>query len=105
MLELLCQTLCSRAINWVTNDRINNKYEVNDGSLVLVTGTPKESGKEKLINTVSDLATIGLATLGQRDVNESRRKSSAIKIAEELKQQKWMLLRKELKHGIRQFKV
>lgn len=57
--------LVGRAVNLVTGDKINNKYEVaENGQLVLVTGVPKESGREKAVNTAGDLATIGLAVLG-----------------------------------------
>ncbi|TLX25761.1 HNH endonuclease [Chryseobacterium indologenes] len=54
-----------RTANVVANDRFNNKYEVdNDGGLTLLTGVPKESFKEKVVNGSFDLATLGLAALG-----------------------------------------
>lgn len=54
----------ARTANVLTNDAIRNKYEVDDdGSLILMTGVPKESFKEKVVNGSFDLATIGL-TLG-----------------------------------------
>ena len=56
--------LVARTVNVFTGDKINNKYEVENGSLVLVTGVPKESGREKLVNTIGDLATIGLSVAG-----------------------------------------
>ena len=57
--------LVGRGINVVTGDKIRNKYEVDDdGSLTLVVGVPKETTKEKVINTLGDLTTIGLAAAG-----------------------------------------
>lgn len=59
--------LTVRAINlFRSNDnQINNKYEVGgDGSMVLVTGVPQETTGEKVVNTIGDVATIGLALAG-----------------------------------------
>lgn len=54
-----------RTINVVTNDAVRNRYIVNSqGQLVLETGVPKESFKEKVVNGSFDLATIALAGVG-----------------------------------------
>ncbi|MDQ1097684.1 MULTISPECIES: DUF6443 domain-containing protein [Chryseobacterium] len=57
--------LSARAYNVLISDRVRNKYEVDEsGYLNLVTGVPKETKKEKIVNTIGDLATIGLAAIG-----------------------------------------
>ncbi|AZA84950.1 sugar-binding protein [Chryseobacterium lactis] len=54
-----------RTGNVVANNRFNSKYEVdNEGFLTLMTGVPKESFKEKVVNGAMDLATLGLAAFG-----------------------------------------
>lgn len=79
--------LVARTVNVFTGDKINNKYEVENGSLVLVTGVPKESGREKAVNTVGDLATIGLAALGgpQGALTAQGGKAPLLKAVQEVK--------------------
>ncbi|ROH90616.1 HNH endonuclease [Chryseobacterium cucumeris] len=55
----------ARTVNVLTNDAVRNKYVVDDdGGLTLLTGVPKESFKEKVVNGSFDLATIGMAAVG-----------------------------------------
>ncbi|AZB16740.1 hypothetical protein EG352_02610 [Chryseobacterium indologenes] len=77
-----------RTANVVANDRFNNKYEVdNDGGLTLLTGVPKESFKEKVVNGSFDLATLGMAALGGPEgvLMSQGGKAPAIKAIEEVK--------------------
>ncbi len=77
-----------RTINVLTNDAIRNKYEVgDDGRLTLVTGVPKESFKEKVVNGAFDLATIGLAAFGGPEgvLTTQGGKAPALKAIEEVK--------------------
>ncbi|WP_353151451.1 DUF6443 domain-containing protein [Chryseobacterium sp.] len=77
-----------RTINFFTNDAVRNKYQVDDdGGLTLVTGVPKESFKEKVVNGAFDLATIGMAALGGPEgvLTSQGGKAPAIKAVEEVK--------------------
>jgi RHS repeat-associated protein len=77
-----------RTANVVTNDKFRNKLEVDtDGSLVLLTGVPKESFKEKVVNGSYDLATLGLAAFGGPEgvLMTQGGKAPAIKAIEEIK--------------------
>ncbi|SHM45076.1 HNH endonuclease [Chryseobacterium carnipullorum] len=54
-----------RGYNSVAKNEINNAYEVgSDGRLALTIGVPKETTKEKIVNSAFDLATIGMAAFG-----------------------------------------
>ncbi|MEB4759084.1 DUF6443 domain-containing protein [Chryseobacterium indologenes] len=85
-----------RTANVVSNDRFNNKYEVdNDGGLTLLTGVPKESFKEKVVNGTMDLGTLGLAALGgvEGALTVQGGKAPAIKAIEEVKTEAKSLIR------------
>ena len=80
--------LFGRGYNAVAGNKVNNKYEVGgDGSLTLVTGVPKETTGEKIVTTLGDLATIGLAFLGGPEgaLTAQGGKSGVLKTAEEAK--------------------
>ncbi len=80
--------LFGRGVNVVTGDKIRNKYVVDEmGRLVLLKGVPKETGKEKVVNTLGDLATIGLAAAGgpQGMLMTQGGKAPALKGLEEIK--------------------
>ncbi|WP_241676947.1 polymorphic toxin type 8 domain-containing protein [Chryseobacterium sediminis] len=77
-----------RTANVITNDAVRNKYVVDeDGSLTLLTGVPKESFKEKVVNGSFDLATLGMAALGGPEgvLTMQGGKAPAIKAVEEVK--------------------
>ena len=76
-----------RTINFFTNDAISNKYKVEGGILILETGVPKESFKEKVVNGSYDLATIAMATAGgpKGALMGKGGKAPAIKAVEEVK--------------------
>lgn len=64
-LRASASNLTSRGINEVRNPSTINKYEVDDeGYLTLIVGAPRETTKEKIVNSIGDLATIGLAAAG-----------------------------------------
>jgi hypothetical protein len=80
--------LVGRGYNVVSGDKIRNKYEVDDeGYLNLIVGVPKETTKEKIVNTVGDLATIGLAVAGGPEgmLMAQGGKAPALKGVEEIK--------------------
>ncbi|WP_276528637.1 RHS repeat-associated core domain-containing protein, partial [Chryseobacterium rhizosphaerae] len=77
-----------RTINVLTNDAVRNKYEVEgNGALTLMTGVPRESFKEKVVNGSLDLATIGLAAFGgvEGALTAQGGKAPALKAIEEVK--------------------
>ncbi|ASE62554.1 hypothetical protein CEQ15_14145 [Chryseobacterium indologenes] len=77
-----------RTANVVANDRFTNKFQVeSDGSMTLMTGVPKESFKEKVVNGAMDLATLGLAAFGgvEGALTAQGGKAPAIKAIEEVK--------------------
>ncbi|WP_228457756.1 polymorphic toxin type 8 domain-containing protein [Chryseobacterium sp. C3] len=51
-------------VNFITGDKVRNRYEVDGASLVLVTGVPKQTTKEKLVNSAWDLGTLALTAAG-----------------------------------------
>ncbi|UTX49575.1 polymorphic toxin type 8 domain-containing protein [Chryseobacterium sp. MA9] len=78
----------ARTVNVLTNNAVSNKYVVEgDGGLTLLTGVPKESFKEKVVNGSFDLATIGMAALGGPEgvLTMQGGKAPAIKAVEEVK--------------------
>ncbi|NML56759.1 DUF6443 domain-containing protein [Chryseobacterium cheonjiense] len=80
--------LVGRGINSVIGDKIRNKYVVDEiGGLVLQTGVPVETTKEKVVNTIGDLATIGLAVAGGPEgmLMAQGGKAPALKGLEEIK--------------------
>lgn len=57
--------LVMRGYNSIAKNEKNNRYDVgSDGRLTLTIGVPKETTKEKIVNSAFDLATIGLAAVG-----------------------------------------
>lgn len=57
--------LTRRGVDEIRNPNTINKYEVDDeGYLTLIVGAPKENTQEKVVNSLGDLATIGLAAAG-----------------------------------------
>lgn len=77
-----------RTVNVLTNDAIDRRYEVEEnGSLTLQTGVRKESFKEKAVNEVFDLATLGMAALGgsQGVLTAKGGKTAGLKAIEEVK--------------------
>ncbi|AZB16743.1 hypothetical protein EG352_02625 [Chryseobacterium indologenes] len=77
-----------RTVNVLTNDAVRNKYVVDDdGGLTLLTGVPKESFKEKVVNSSFDLATLGMAAIGGPEgvLMSQGGKAPAIKAIEEVK--------------------
>ncbi|WP_228449436.1 hypothetical protein [Chryseobacterium sp. 2VB] len=78
----------ARTVNVLTNDAVRNKYVVDDdGGLTLLTGVPKESFKEKVVNGSFDLATIGMAAVGgvEGALTAQGGKIPALKGVEEIK--------------------
>ncbi|MDR6489237.1 hypothetical protein J2799_003776 [Chryseobacterium vietnamense] len=85
-----------RTVNVLTNDAVRNKYVVDeDGGLTLLTGVPKESFKEKVVNGSFDLATIGMAALGGPEgvLTVQGGKAPALKALEEVKTEAKSLIR------------
>lgn len=57
--------LFARGYNEVADKRIDRKYVVDEiGQLVLIGGVPAETRREKIENTIGDLATIALSAAG-----------------------------------------
>ncbi|MDR6085051.1 hypothetical protein QE441_000845 [Chryseobacterium sp. SORGH_AS909] len=80
--------LSARAYNVLISDRVRNKYEVDqNGYLNLVTGVPRETRREKIVNTIGDLATIGLAAVGGPEgmLTAQGGKASILRTVEEAK--------------------
>ncbi|MDQ1097674.1 hypothetical protein QE441_000840 [Chryseobacterium sp. SORGH_AS909] len=80
--------LSARAYNVLFSDRIRNKYEVDqNGYLNLVTGVPRETRREKIVNTIGDLATIGMAAAGGPEgmLTAQGGKASILRTFEEVK--------------------
>ena len=80
--------LTGRVINLFTGNSINNKYEVGDnGSMALVTGVPKETAKEKVVNSAGDILTIAAAAFGgpQGALTAQGGKAPALKAFNEMK--------------------
>lgn len=80
--------LFARGYNEVADKRIDRKYEVGSiGQLVLVSGVPAETTREKIENTIGDLATIGLAATGgvQGSLLTQGGKAPALKAFESVK--------------------
>ncbi|TZG00042.1 RHS repeat-associated core domain-containing protein (plasmid) [Chryseobacterium panacisoli] len=77
-----------RTFNFTSNDAVRNKYVVDeDGGLTLLTGVPKESLKEKVVNGALDWGTIALSVAGGPEgmLTVQGGKVPALKAVEEVK--------------------
>jgi len=77
-----------RTVNFFTNDAVRNKYVVDeDGGLTMLTGVPKESFKEKVVNGALDWGTIALSIGGGPEgvLTMQGGKAPALKAVEEVK--------------------
>jgi len=80
--------LFSRCYNEIADKRIDRKYVVDEiGQLVLISGVPAETRREKIENTLGDLATIALAATGgvQGSLLTQGGKAPLLKAVEEVK--------------------
>ncbi|PVV60692.1 MULTISPECIES: DUF6443 domain-containing protein [unclassified Chryseobacterium] len=79
--------LAGTLINSVTGDKYRNRYEVDGATLILVTGVPKQTTKEKLVNSAWDLGTLALTAAGGPEgaLMAQGGKAPAIKAIEEVR--------------------